>query len=150
MRQAAGETAGRGAGVARANHRHHRPIEQPELALGDQQRRGILDQRQRSRIKALPECQEARADALDHGNFPLGVRDGSDARRLSAPAPRKVGQGVERAPGRAEALDQLPIGDRSDRGGARKPEVIDEVGGQSLPLPILGSVPAINRRIFSR
>ena len=47
MRQAAGEAAGGGAGVARADDRHHRPVEQAEIALGGEQRRRIVQLGQR-------------------------------------------------------------------------------------------------------
>ena len=55
--QPAREAAGRRRGIARADDRHRRPVEQVEIALGDQQRRRILELGQQPRIEPLPERQ---------------------------------------------------------------------------------------------
>ena len=50
MRQPARKAARRRRRIARADDRHRRPVEQAEIALGDQQRRRIVQLGQQPRI----------------------------------------------------------------------------------------------------
>ena len=126
------------------------PVEQVEVALGDQQRRRILELGEQPRIEPLAERQIPRAELLDPRDLALGLARRSRSRRLAAAAPRKVGNGVERRRRAAEARDQLAIGDRPDAGRADQPQAVDQIFDQAFALPMRGSVPAVRRRIFSR
>ncbi|GAA4720263.1 hypothetical protein GCM10023325_16670 [Sphingomonas lutea] len=71
MRQPAREAARRGRGIARADHRHHPPVEQLGLPACDQQRRRIVKLRQRTRIQSLTQRQITRAELLDGRHLAL-------------------------------------------------------------------------------
>ena len=60
----AGEAPAIGRGVARADHRHHRPLEPLGPAEHAQHRRGILDLGERIRIGGLAPAHEAGAEAM--------------------------------------------------------------------------------------
>jgi hypothetical protein len=64
MGQAASEAAGGRAGVAGADQRHQRSVEQPGVTLDDQQGRRVVDLSQRARVQPLSEHQVAGAERL--------------------------------------------------------------------------------------
>jgi len=79
--EAAGESARRGRGVAGSDDGDCRAVEQTEIALGDKQRRRVLELREQARIEALPERQVTRAEFLDSGDFALGIVAAEQSRR---------------------------------------------------------------------
>ena len=148
--KAAREAARRRRGIARADDRHRRPVEQVEVALRHQQRRRVLELGQQPRIEPLPQRQELGAELVDPRDLALGIVAAAEPGRLPAATPGEIGHGRERGRGAAEAHDQLAVSDRSDTGRTDQPEAVYEVVDQALVLPMRGSVPALRRAIFSR
>ena len=101
VRQPAGEAAGRRRGVARADDRDGLPVEQVEVALGDQERRRIFELGEQARIEPLAEQQIARAELRDPARSRARPRRG---RTAPAPGRRRAGRGRARRRARAAAV----------------------------------------------
>ena len=103
VRQPAREAARRRRRVARADDRHRLPVEQLEIALGDQQRRRILQLGKQPRIQPLPQRQERAPSFSTRAISRSASARLAQPRRLAAAAPREVGHRVKRGRRRAEA-----------------------------------------------
>src|SRR5690606_16134575 len=104
-------------------------------------------------IGGLAPQDQPRADAgagLQFGLDGFGRRDGIAA---APPAADQVGQGVQRALGRTEPLQQLGKGHGADAVGPGEPEAGETLGlrqrRHAFFAPILGSAPFSRRPMFS-
>ena len=111
--EAAGEAAG---GVARADDRHRRPVEEVQITLGHQQGRRVFELGEETRIEPLPQSQVARAELIDSRDLALGLVAAEQSRRQTAAAPRQIGDGRKRLARAPEPGNQLAKGDRPDPG----------------------------------
>ena len=121
-RQAPGEAAGGRRGVAGANDRHRLPLEQGEIALGDQQGGRRRQLGQQGGIKPLPKRQVARAKLFDPVDFLARHCLRSDRRRPAAAARGKIGDRGQRRLGAAETGDQLAERNGPNRLRADQPD----------------------------
>jgi hypothetical protein len=94
-------------------------------ALGDQQRRRVLELGEQSRVQPLPQRYEPRAELFDACNLAFGVSAAPQHRRPAAAATRKVGHGLKCRCSAAEANDQLAKRDWPDAGSAQQPQAVD-------------------------
>ena len=151
QREAAGEAAPRGRGVAGADDRHRPAGRAGRIALGDQHRRRAPRPRRASaRIRRQRRGTDgARRASPTARHLALGIGRGGER---AAPCRRRArrGRAPPRAPPRREPKrgDQLAIGDRADTVRADQPQPGDPVLGplSRQPRPIRGSVPASSRR----
>ena len=150
MREPAREPARCGRGIARADDRDRGALEQSELALGHQQRRGIVHLGEQPRVQPLPQRDVARAEPLYLGDLALGVGSAEQAGRASPTAAREIRHGRQCRRRIAEARDQLPKRNRPDTRRADQPQAIDQVAAQTPVFPMRGSVPAASRAMFTR
>ena len=82
---------------------------------------------------------------LDPRDLALGIVAAEQPGRCSAASPGEVGHRRKRGRGRAEAGDQLAIGDGTNARRAQQPQPVGEIFD-----PIRGSVPFFRRRMLSR
>ena len=169
VRQHPREAARRRRGVARADQRDRGLFEQGEMAFDDQRRRRAFELGEQRRIEALAEKQVARAGLRDGVDLALDRGAGGEPGRPAPAARGEIGDGVDRGGGRAEAGEQLEIGDRADIVGTdqaqpgdlvfrRARSAVSHGGGQSSPSasataalrPTRGSAPASSRSTLAR
>jgi hypothetical protein len=123
--ESAGEAARGGGCVPCAHDRDGLSVEQVEVALRDDQRRGVVELRQKPRVEALPNREISRAELLHLGDFSLGSIPAEQLRGSTAASARQIRNGRKRGGRVAEARDQLAIGDRPDPGGTDQPDALD-------------------------
>lgn len=119
--------------VARADKGDCLPVEQIQPSFRDDQRRSIVQLRQQTRIKPLPQHEMAGTDCLDFGNLPLRVIAAKQPRRSAAAAARELGNRLQSGGRRPEAADQLAESDRADARRAKQPYAVDEVVSHLYP-----------------
>src|SRR5207248_2988140 len=112
--KAAREAACSGRGVASAHDRDRLPVEQVQIASGDEQRWRILGLHEQAWIEPLPGREIMTTKLLNPGDLSFGIAAAEQARHLAAAAPRQVRNRRKRRRGRPEADDQLAIGNRPD------------------------------------
>src|SRR5690349_18832060 len=111
MSEPTGEPAGGSRCIACPHDGDRLSIEEIEIALRDQQRRGVFEFSKHSRIESLPQRQPLRAELLDPRDFALGLFAGAQRRRFTAAATGQVRNGLERGRSSAEAPDQMTESD---------------------------------------
>lgn len=123
--QPAREAARGGGGVPGADDCDGHSVEQVEIALGDEQRRCVVELREQGWVEAVPDREISRAELLHPSHFALGLVAPEQLWRSTAAAAREVRHGGERRGRVAEARNQLAIGDRPDPGGTDQPDPLD-------------------------
>ena len=94
-------------GIARADHREHRPHQRVKRAAHAEQRRRIVQRGQPRRIAGFIRGEQADADPLTGRQFGMRVLLAADPpRTIGAAAPRKVRQPLQRDAGAAEMINQ--------------------------------------------
>src|SRR5690348_14172770 len=149
MRQPAGKPAGGGGCIPRSDDRHGHSVEKFQVAASDQQRRRVLELRQKPWVQPLPENEIAGAKLLHPPHLALRLCAFEEARRLASATSRKVRHRFEGCRCASEPTQQLAESDRAYARCADQPQPIDEILAQPLALPMPGSVPSFSRRMFS-
>ena len=145
MRQPFGEFQSGRRGVARTHDRDHRPRQRGDAAAHRDERRRAVDLRQAKRIGGFAGGDELRAELLRGFDLArrVGARADADRTRRSA-APRQIGQGAQRRPRAAVALEQRGEGARPDILAADQPQPVEPllVGQSDVgPLVHVGLMP---------
>jgi hypothetical protein len=127
-RQFLGQLAAADGGIARADHADRRTQQQGGIAAQRQQRRRILDGRERLGIARLAQGQEQPAEAGEGGDLIFGLRARGRTQDLRAARPCQIGQSAQGLGRAVEAIQQPAKGDRPDAEGPRQPQPVGAFG----------------------